>query len=38
MTYVVILKGNPPPDLARKIVVAHAEAIARRTASAIRRR
>ncbi len=33
MTYTVVVKGAPPQDLARKIAVAHAEAVARRSAS-----
>ena len=33
MTYTVVVKGAPPPDLARKIAAAHAEAVARRSAS-----
>ena len=27
MTYVVVVKGPPPPDLIRKISAAHAEAV-----------
>ena len=33
MTYTVMLKGAPPPDLARRLSAAHAEAIVRRSAS-----
>ena len=33
MIYTVVAKGAPPPNLARKIAVAHAEAVARRFAS-----
>ena len=33
MTYMVVVKGTPPPDLARQIAKAHAESIFRRPVS-----